>query len=302
MFHSKEVCRMSRSFSSVAWAWCLISAAAWAADKEQAAAPQGSEIQWQDDYTEATRQAVSARKMLCIYFHDPKQGSIHAAFQQRSLADAVLEPFVERYVWVKAPTHATITLDGTPTRILSHAAFREMHQQPGIAIVDYHTADRGIYGRVVSAFAFPRGTYYGPRALTVILDLPSGTLTQRTMVYAVRMHPESPASARGTMSRTLASEAQSHSSHQASIGVQGHHNWDSRFHRINGKLGGLTSQEVVAESWPNENLVEACVDCVHSWRQSPGHWSAVRGRHRMFGYDIKRGSNGIWYATGLFAR
>ncbi len=58
----------------------------------------------------------------------------------------------------------------------------------------------------------------------------------------------------------------------------------------------------MAESWPNEDLVEACVDCVHSWRQSPGHWSAVQDRHRMFGYDIKRGVNGIWYATGIFAR
>ena len=62
------------------------------------------------------------------------------------------------------------------------------------------------------------------------------------------------------------------------------------------------AQEVVAESWPNESLVEACVDCVDSWRQSPGHWRAVRSRHPLFGYDIKRGRNGIWYATGIFGR
>ena len=49
-----------------------------------------------------------------------------------------------------------------------------MHNRPGIAIVDYHTTDRNLYGRVVSAFAFPRGTYYGPRTLSVILDLPAG--------------------------------------------------------------------------------------------------------------------------------
>lgn len=294
---------MSRSITSVAWAWCAFTAAvAMAAEEEQAAAPQGSEIQWQADYTQATRQAVSAKKLLCIYFHDPKPGPAHAAFEKRSLAPGVLRSFADRYVWVKAPTNATITLDGRSTKLLSHAAFREMESRPGIAIVDYHTADRTLYGRVVSAFAFPSRTYVGPRTLAVILDLPAGSLTQRTMVYAVRTHPEAPASARGVMSRTLAREAQSHSSHQANIGVQGHHNWDSRFQRINGKLGGLTSQEVVAESWPNENLVEACVDCVHSWRQSPGHWGAVRGRHHMFGYDIKRGSNGIWYATGIFAR
>ncbi len=85
--------------------------------------------------------------------------------------------------------------------------------------------------------------------------------------------------------------------------MQGHHSWESRFHRINSKLpSGVVAQEVVAESWPNEGLVEACVDCVHSWRQSPGHWGAVRRRHPLFGYDIKRGRNGIWYATGIFGR
>ena len=62
--------------------------------------------------------------------------------------------------------------------------------------------------------------------------------------------------------------------HQAAILLQGHHGWDSGFHRINARLpNGLVAKEVVAESWPNETLIEACIDCVDSWRQSPGHWA-----------------------------
>ena len=99
----------------------------------------------------------------------------------------------------------------------------------------------------------------------------------------------------------LAREAQSHSSYQARIRNQGHHHWDGRFHRINRRIpGGLLAQEVVAESWPGEGLLEACIDCVDSWRQSPGHWSAVSSHQPVYGYDIKRGANGIWYATGIF--
>jgi hypothetical protein len=294
---------MSRIFSCAALALCgIFGTAGMAAGKEPNQASQGSEIIWHDDYTAATEQAVSAKKMLFVFFHDSKHTPARTAFETRSLTPAVLEPFAERYIWAKVPTDAAISIDGRQTKILSHPAFREMGSRQGVAIIDYQTGDRNLYGRVVSAFAFRPGRYKSASSLAVILDLPPGTLTQRTMVYAVRTHPESPASARGPMSRTLATEAQSHSRHQASIGVQGHHNWDSRFHRINGKLPGLTAQEVVAESWPNEDLEAACVDCVHSWRQSPGHWSAVQGRHRMFGYDIKRGLNGIWYATGLFAR
>jgi len=40
--------------------------------------------------------------------------------------------------------------------------------------------------------------------------------------------------------------------------------------------------------------------CVASWRQSPGHWDAVKAQQASYGYDIREGSNGIWYATGIF--
>jgi hypothetical protein len=121
------------------------------------------------------------------------------------------------------------------------------------------------------------------------------------MVFAVRIHPESPASTKGDLDPHLAHEAKSHSEYQAQIHVQGHHNWESRFPRIHRLLGfGLTPQEVVAESWPHENMLDAAVDCVHSWRQSSGHWGAVKRDQPKFGYDMRRGSNGIWYATGIF--
>jgi hypothetical protein len=93
------------------------------------------------------------------------------------------------------------------------------------------------------------------------------------------------------------SEAASHSAHQARIRRQGHHGWDVRSQR----LGGAAA-EVCAESWENQDLMDSCVDCVASWRQSSGHWSAVRSPQSSYGYDIRRGPNGIWYATGIFVK
>ena len=284
----------------------LFALGAWhvaSAEELAATAPQGGETAWCLDYSEATRQAVQQGKMLFIFFHEEQANRARTAFESLSLTPATLHPRQSRYVWAKVPLSARIQIDGRSVRVLDHAAFAEMKGRQGIAIVDYQNRDNELYGRVVSAFAFDRQSYYGPAKLAIILDLPTGTLTQRTMIFAVRIHPEAPASTYGQSCRELAREAQSHSTHQASLGVQGHHAWDSRFHRINARLpSNLTAQEVVAESWPNEDLVEACIDCVHSWRQSPGHWSAVSGRQRRFGYDIKRGRNGIWYATGIFAR
>ncbi len=253
------------------------------------------------DYEKAMREAVEDRKMLFIFFHDIHPTAAQRAFEKETLADLSIQERLRSFVFVRLPLDAQIKIQGQPTVLLDHPAFSEMHKRQGIAIVDLAHDRADYFGQVVSTFPFTPGKYYRKEALAIILGLPPGTLTQRTMIYAVRIHPERPASTQGHFHGVLAEEAKLHADHQASILVQGHHSWDSRFHRINSKLpNGTVAQEVVAESWPNESLVEACIDCVDSWRQSPGHWGAVRSRHPLFGYDIKRGRNGIWYATGIF--
>jgi hypothetical protein len=255
------------------------------------------------DYKAAMKEAAEDRKMLFIYFHERRANAAQRAFETLTLADREIKEKLQRFVLLRVPRDAAIQHDGTSVTLLKHAAFAEMLGRQGVAIVDLAHERAEYYGHVVSTFPFTPGKYYRKEALTIILDLPPGTLTQRTMIYAVRIHPESPASTQGVFHTALADEAKEHAHYQASILLQGHHSWESRFHRINAKLpSGVLAQEVVAESWPNEGLVEACVDCVHSWRQSPGHWGAVRRRHPVFGYDIKRGRNGIWYATGIFGR
>jgi hypothetical protein len=255
------------------------------------------------DYAKAMNEAAESHKMLFIYFYDPQMTPARNAFETLTFSKLEIQEKLKRYVVAKLPTDAEVTVDGKAQKLLAHGAFAEMLGRPGIAVIDLCHERSDYYGHVVSTFPFTPGKYYRKEALSVILDLPPGTLTQRTMIFAVRIHPEGPASTQGQFHTVLADEARSHADHQASIQVQGHHAWDTRFQRINAKLpDDVLAQEVVAESWPNENLVEACVDCVHSWRQSPGHWGAVRSRHPLFGYDIKRGRNGIWYATGIFGR
>jgi hypothetical protein len=177
-----------------------------------------------------------------------------------------------------------------------------LQNSPGIAILDLTDSASPNFRRVVSVYPFQR-EYITAQRLTAMLELPLGTLTQRTLIFAVRTHPENPASAKSHLSPLLAGETESHASHQASISLQGHHNWESRFHAINARLpAGLLAQEVCAESWPGQSLVEAADECVASWRRSSGHWEAVAARHALFGYDMKRGANGVWYATGIFAQ
>jgi hypothetical protein len=259
------------------------------------------EVRWYTDYAEAVEEAKSREKMLLLCFCYCDNDPLCRRFHAETLGDPMIRTKLQDYVCAKLPLGAEIPVDGKEVTLLEQAAFAEMLREPGVAILDFahHTSKH--YGCVVSTFPITGALWYDVAKMAVILDLPSGSLTQRTLIYAVRTHPDRPASTAGEIDEYLLREAESHSQYQARIHRQGHHQWETRFHRINARLAsGLTAREVCAESWPGEHLVEAAVECVRCWRFSAGHWSAVRAWQHVYGYDIKRGSNGIWYATGIF--
>jgi hypothetical protein len=273
-----------------------------------------NEVIWHTDYDQAYVAAKRDHKFLLVFF-DP-HSSIHTAGLTSGLADDSIDRQLAAsrsreqladYVFARVSMDVTYREGGKQLRLVDHPSFAELRNNGGVAVIDLAHSDASYYTYVVSVLPLAPGRYYRfrPEYMNVLLDLPEGTLTQRTMVFAVRIHPEAPASTTTKASPVLNDEAASHSRYQAQIGVQGHHQWESRFQRIIGRLFGRgtpgTPKEVVAESWPNQNLIDSCIDCVASWRQSSGHWAAVNARHDSYGYDIQRGSNGIWYATGIFA-
>jgi hypothetical protein len=275
-------------------------ASATAADAPSQSRRQDVEVRWHDNYAQATAIAKRENKMLLIFFSVAEGEQSTRDFQSRVLGDKAIRRQLQNFVCLRLPLDAKTTVRGKPIVVLEHEGFREMLGKPGIAIVDYQTADAAMRGAVASTFPITEEIQYTVEQVGVILDLPPGTLTQRTLIYAVRTHPDKPASTDGQLSSLLLEEAQNHSQYQAEIRVQGHHAWGSRFQRILALLpGGAAPREVCAESWPGQHLVAAAIECVRCWRLSSGHWNAVRSPTRFFGYDMKCGENGIWYATGI---
>jgi hypothetical protein len=258
---------------------------------------------WLANYGSALARAEGERKFALLWFVDPTWSDGDAAFERVVLQHPeIAERLEDRFIAARLLTSATFPQADKPEKLLGHASFAEMLNSPGLAIIDLTEPGSPQHRRVVSVLPF-RGAYPTREQLAVLLDLPRGTLTQRTLIYAVRTHADRPASTACEFSPLLAQETASHAAYQASLNLQGHHHWESRFHAINAKLpGGLLAQEVCAESWPGQSLVDAAVECVDSWRHSPGHWEAVSGKHEAFGYDMQRGTNGVWYAAGIFAQ
>ncbi len=272
-------------------------------ESDPSPAHEAETLVWGTDYGEAMKVAEREGRMMLICFHEPGASEVCERFASEVLGHPKVLGPLKDYVTVRLPLDATIVIGGKEEPILRQPAFREMLGRPGIAVVDFANQGTEHYGHVVSQFPFLGGRAYTVDQVSVMLSLPPGTLTQRTLIYAVRTHPDRPESTEGQFDPTLMREATAHSEHQARIRLQGHHNWERRFHRITALLPrGLLATEVCAESWPGESLLEAAIECVRSWRLSSGHWSAVRARHRVYGYDMRRGSNGVWYATGIFGR
>lgn len=277
---------------AVSTAWRM-AAPAWAATPTPAPAPGVQRI---DDYGTAVAAARQAAAMLLVSV-EPGPGDAADL-----VGSHVERPDVqERFARSGTPWVFCRVAGPAADALLADPALAEMRRGPGVFVIDHAHPDWD--GRVVSILPRTPGKYYRfqPTHLDELAALPAGSLTQRSLILAVRIHPEHPQSTVGTCDPLLCQEAAAHAGHQAAIRRQGHHGWGGRSQRIVGTLGGAGSaSEVCAESWENQDLLDSCVDCVASWRQSTGHWRSVASPQAAYGYDIRRGGNGIWYATGIF--
>lgn len=235
-----------------------------------------SDVEWRTNYSEAMAAGKREGRFVLIQFGEPAN-----TFRRARVSEKLLED----YVFVRLALDSSLDRDGKKVRLLDHPAFEHLMGKPGIVVIDYKNAGPN-YGRVVTAIPAEQLTTL-TRVLAVF-QLPPGSLSQRTLIWALRVHPEAPKSTAGQPHPELVRHAEQHSRAQARSNDQYHN------------LPGFATGEIVAESWPwSQDVVSAALDIVHAWSQSPGHWSAATRYHPFFGYDMV--TNGRkWFATGVF--
>jgi hypothetical protein len=256
---------------------------------------------WHTDYDLAATVAKKEKKDLVILFRQDDQ-------LDEILKDNEVRKHLADFVCLRVP--ASYEYDGQ--RLIDHSALEDMMGKPGLAVVNFHDTESPTYRQVISAHPLVGSRYgwvpsYGPKEISTILDLPpQATLSQRSMIYAIRVHPDRPRSVLGKLHDAFRGHAQRHSQTQAATQRQHHADIIAASHRMAAETGEsvAANSEVVAESWGRvvggENVLEAAFSCVDAWRHSSGHWDAVSRLHRFFAYDLARGANGTWYATGIF--
>jgi hypothetical protein len=247
------------------------------------------------NYKDATRIAAKKSAMLLISIRAENTTAGDDEVTQQLQKPSVRKLFTESGTpWV----FCQLDFDECSNLLIPSTPLEEIRGGSGIFVIDY--AHKPMKGHVVSVLPRRDGKYYQfvQHDLSLLARLPAGSLTQRSMIFAVRRHADAPKSTDGSCDKELCEAAAAHSANQAQLQKQGHHGWGLRSQRLSLHRGPAT--EVCAESWPDQDLLDSCIDCVSCWRQSPGHWRAVSTEHSAFGYDIQRGKNSIWYATGIF--
>lgn len=254
-------------------------------------------ITWHDDFLKASLLAKEQKKDLVVHFRadDSLDKAFEAPEVQQRLSKFVCVRLSVDYVY-------------KGEKMLDRAPLADMLKKPGLAIVSRHDESHPYHDHLISAHPQVASSYrwapsLGSKEIAIILDLPaSGTLSQRSLIYAITVHPDGPRSVQCSCHSVMLEHAQSHCYRQSSMGHQHHANLGSVMSQIGARVGGVSgASEVVAESWGGEHVLEASYSCVDAWRHSAGHWRAIMSNHRYFGYDIGLGRNGKWYATGIFA-
>ena len=274
---------------------------------------QTESLRWETDYRYARRKAEDLARYLLIYLYADSDQNLPRAsadlpivsacteFGTLVLEDDSVRSGLDKYVLLKMPMDAKVTnANGETTSIYSLPGFEHMLEQPGLVVIDFSSRNMPFFGEVVGILPFMHGESPTAKQTEVFLNLPPGTLTQRTLTYAVRIHPDHPLSSNGEPLPIVVWETTAHALYQAERGIITHQNYGARSARVREILGGGSPAEICAMSQSGISLFEGAMSCMRLWRYSSAHWSIARKEHTYYGYDMALGKSGAWHGVGFF--
>ncbi|MDB5391877.1 MAG: hypothetical protein JWM11_7523 [Planctomycetaceae bacterium] len=262
------------------------------------------ELPWHIDYSAAYRQANTEHKQLLLFFRSEKDLLTAGQLEQNALSRPELKDSLSKFVRVVLFTSAVAPVDKDPkpdtkpVKLLDFPCFAHMQGQPGLAIVDLQDKNDHLFGKCISAHPFTSNTLNSVGTVKTMLELPRGTITQRTLTYVLRTHPEQPASVWGQGNPLLFEQCRVASQLMVNYGSVGHHDWGNRSAYVGGQFG--SSPMEVASMGAGNTLFEVAHSVVNLWRGSGVHWGMMITPNRHFGYDMVQSPSGTWFANGIF--
>lgn len=267
---------------------------------------------WHENYADAIADAKAKQQFLLVYFRDAKESEVQRIFEQETLLDPEVNKALANYVLARIPVD-TMSTKVTNKRLIDRPAFGVMLGKAGYAIVDFKSTGTSYYEYVVSGMPFVKfpilggfsgvgGDYlahYRPWRVNQFreaLALPAQSIKVRSLIFAVRIHPDRYKSTIGSPFPLAVEIACDQSRRQSRMNNVTHSG--SRFGEL-AQFGGSAS-EIAAPTYSN-NITAASLEAVAGWSGSPPHLRDMRAAHKKYGYCLDKTENGRWFATGDFA-
>lgn len=257
-------------------------------------------LTWHQDYQTAYQQAIQQRQRLLVVFRDTiDPDSINSP--STGLAGPELTPLLTDFVRLAMPANTTIPGQEGGTLLLEHRAFRHLNVQPGIVIVDLTDPESAWYGRVVSALPQPPGGRYTAELVQPFLDLPPGTVTHRSLLFAMRnANPQSQFAAIVGLD-TLNRLADRNCRFMAQYGQTGAFDAAHRQSVIETEFGpDAQVRELTFATDDNRTIQDAAILAVESWIADRDNFRMLNGAVDAYGLEMfQTPDSGRWFVTVL---
>lgn len=259
------------------------------------------DLQWHQDYLAGYQQAMQDKRMLVMLFHDASLPD-HSVTRVSGFGAESLQPLLEKYVRISLPVNAvTPSADpnGVPSRLIEHRSFRHLKSQAGLAIVDLTDEQSANYGRVVSALPMPEDGRYSPEILETLLQLPTGSIGQRSLMLAVRTGVDGDNFTSGEANTHLHQMANRNARMMAQSDRVVGFDTDVRATAIRELFGdGVRIHELHFATEGPASVQEAAIQAVSKWLQDSEDRRALRQSSFAYGIELFQAPNSQrWFAT-----
>lgn len=270
------------------------------------------ELAWHRDYLTAYVEAAQQKRYLLMLFHEDNL-QVEAPFSSAMFAPS-MRPMLEQFSRVELPLDVTVPRNAdsgeaekqsdVPELLLQHRSFRHLGVRPGLAIVDLTDPESANYARVVSVIPVPKAGAFSDREVMIALDLPTGSISQRTLLFMIRSTvPDSSLSMR-EFSPQLVELAHRSCRYMAHAGQLGSFDEDFRQNRIRETFGPQAELKQLLYATESEVTIHvAALQAVESWIESSETFDVLNGPAQAMGMDMFQASeSGRWYVTCFVVR
>ena len=256
---------------------------------------------WHQDYLAGYQQAMQEKRPLLMQFRDISEPDVSES-RIAGFGASELQPLLENFVRVSMPVGSIVpgqTTGQAPSRLLDHRSFRHLNGKAGVVIIDLTEPSAANFARVVSALPLPSDGRFSPEILSKLLQLPAGSIGQRTLLLSIRTATSAPDFTVGEQQPLLNQLANRNARLMAQAEIVGSYEQGGRVAAITEAFGTEAKiGELLYATEGTSTVQEAAIGAVRQWLSTPADKALMSRPATAYGIELFQSQTSQrWFAT-----